>query len=66
MQFDDKQNANAFKNFYSKLASDLVKKLPSAKNIFRKNAVKKYYSAMNIPSNSLNSEMQSIKTSIRY
>ena len=51
-QFDDKQTANTFKNFYSKLASDLVEKLPTAKNIFRENLVKKYYSAMNIPSNS--------------
>ena len=51
-QFDGKQNANTFKNFYSKLASDLVEKLPTAKNIFRENSVKKYYSAKNIPSNS--------------
>ena len=51
-QFDDKQNPNTFKNFYSKLASDLVEKLPTAKNIFRENSVKKYYPAMNIPSNS--------------
>ena len=49
--FDDKQNANNFKNFYSKLAS-VVEQLPIAKNIFRGNSVKKYYSAMNIPSNS--------------
>ena len=32
-QFDNKQNVNTFKNFYSKLASDLVAKLPTAKNI---------------------------------
>ena len=51
-QFDDKQNANTFKNFYSKLPSELVEKLPTAKNIFSENSVKKYYSAMNIPSNS--------------
>ena len=36
-QFDDKQNPSTFKNFYSKLASDLVEKLPTAKNIFRGN-----------------------------
>ena len=35
MQFDDKQNVNTFKNFYSKLASNLVKKLPTVKNISR-------------------------------
>ena len=53
-QFDDKQNANTFNNFYSKLASDLVEKLPTAKNIFRGHSVKNYYSAMDIPSNSFN------------
>ena len=51
-QFDDKQNANTFNNFYLKLASDLVEKLPTAKNIFRGHSVKNYYSAMDIPSNS--------------
>ena len=40
------------KNFYSKLPSDLVKKLPTAKNIFGENSIEKYYSTMNIPSNS--------------
>ena len=35
-----------------KLASDLVEKLPTAKNIFRGISVKKYYSAINIPFNS--------------
>ena len=34
-QFDDKHNANSFKNFYSKLASDIVETLSIAKNIFR-------------------------------
>ena len=51
-QFDDNQKANSFKNFYSKLASDLVEKLPTAKNIFGENSVEKYYSAMNMTSNS--------------
>ena len=41
-----------FKNFYSKFASDLVEKLPTAKKISRENSVEKYYSAMIIPSNS--------------
>ena len=44
--------SNTFKNFYSKRAPDLVEKRPTAKNTFRENSVKKYYSAMNIPSNS--------------
>ena len=48
-QFDDKQNANTLKNFYTKLASDLIEKLPTTKDISRENFVKKYYSAMNVP-----------------
>ena len=48
-QFDDKQNASTFKNFYSKLASDVIN------NIFGGISVKKYYSAMNIHSNSFKS-----------
>ena len=51
-QFDDKQNANTFKSFYSKLASDQVEKLPTGKHILGENSVEKYFSAMNIPSNS--------------
>ena len=51
-QFNDKQNANTFQKFYSKLASDLVEKIPTAKNLFGENSVETYYSAMNIPSNS--------------
>ena len=51
-QFDDKQNANTFKNFYSKLSSDLVEKLPTTENNFKENSVKKHYSVTNIPSNS--------------
>ena len=49
-QLDDKQNANTFNKFYSRFASDLVKKFPTAKNIFKENSVKKYYLAMNTPS----------------
>ena len=51
-QFYEK-NENFLKNFYSKLPSDLVGKVPIEENIYRKNSVKKYYSAMNIPSSSL-------------
>ena len=40
------------RTFTQKLASDLVEKLPTAKNIFRGISVKKYYSAINIPFNS--------------
>ena len=52
-QFYDIQNANTFKNFYSKLASELVKNLPTVKNIFSGNSVKKsLLLSRNIPSNS--------------
>ena len=51
-KFNNKRNANTFNNSYSKLASDLVEKLPTVKNIFRGNSVRKYYSTMNIASNS--------------
>ena len=37
---------------FTQLASDLVEKLPTAKNISGENSVEKYYSAMNIPSDS--------------
>ena len=49
-QFDDKQNANTLKNFYSKLASS--QKTSNSKKYFQMFSVKKYYSALNIPSNS--------------
>ena len=39
------------KTFYSKLPSDLVKKLPTANIIFGENSIEKNYSDMNIPSN---------------
>ena len=38
--------------FTQKLASDLVEKVPTVKNIFGENLVKKYYSGMNILPNS--------------
>ena len=42
LSFDSKTNAEIFKDFYSNLASDLLKKLPSPPNKFGKEAVKKY------------------------
>ena len=50
-QFDDKRNAKTFKNFYSKLPSDQTN-IRTGKHVFGENSVEKYYSAMNIPSNS--------------
>lgn len=46
--FVDKQIANTFINFYSKIVSYLVEKLLTVKDIFREKFVEKYYSAMNI------------------
>ena len=52
LQFNEKKNTNTFKDFYSKLAADLVNRLPAAKSIFGMNSVKEYYSALKIPSES--------------
>ena len=43
ISFDDKTNANTFKEFYCNLASDLVAKLPSPSNRFGITSVRKYY-----------------------
>ena len=42
LSFDSKTNAEIFKDFYSNLASDLLKKLPSSPDKFGKETVKKY------------------------
>ena len=47
-----KKNANTFIDFYKNLAADLVNRLPAAENISCINSVKKYYLALNIPSDS--------------
>ena len=47
LSFDSKSNAEIFKDFYSNLASDLLKKLPSPPNKFGKEAVKIYYKNIN-------------------
>ena len=41
LQFNEKKNANTFKDFYRNLAADLVNRLPADKNIFSINSVKK-------------------------
>ena len=41
--FDDKTNANAFKEFFCNLASDLVAKLPPPSNRFGLDTVRNYY-----------------------
>ena len=48
LSFDSKTNAEIFRDFYSNLASDLLKELPSPSNKFRKEAVKKYYENINL------------------
>ena len=41
--FDDKTNANTFKEFFSNLASDLVAKLPPSSKRFGLDTVRNYY-----------------------
>ena len=54
LQFNEKKNANTFKDFCRNLAEDLLNQLPATKNIFGTNSVKDYYSGvlLNIPSDS--------------
>ena len=43
ISFDAKANSCIFKEFYSNLASGLVKKLPTPKNKYGQESVKSYY-----------------------
>ena len=56
LSFDPKANAEIFKDFYSNLANDLVKKLPNPPNKYGKDAVKKYYENLNLVGKSFSSE----------
>ena len=48
LSFDSKTNAEILRDFYSNLASGLLKKLPSPSNKFGKEAVQKYYENINL------------------
>ena len=48
LSFDPKANAEIFKDFYSNLANDLLKKLPNPPNKYGKDTVKKYYEKLNL------------------
>ena len=48
LSFHSKTNAEIFKDFYSNLASDLLKKLPSSTDKFGKGTAKKYYKNINL------------------
>ena len=48
LSFDHKANAEIFKDFYSNLASDLVKKLPNPPNKFGTGTVREYYKNLNL------------------
>ena len=50
-QLMTKNKMQTLLEIYSKLPSDIVKRLSTAKNILGENSVEKYYWAMNIPSN---------------
>ena len=56
LPFDTKANAEIFKDFYSNLANDLVKKLPNPPNKYGKDAVKKYYENLNLVGKSFSFE----------
>ena len=58
LQFNEKKNANPFKDFYRNLAADLVNRLPAAKNMFVINSVREYYSALNRTSDSLKPQLR--------
>ena len=47
--FDDKANANVFKKFFCKLASDLVAKLLPSSNRFGLDTVRNYYHKESVP-----------------
>ena len=47
--FDPKINACIFKDFYSNLASDLVKQLPTATSKYDMNYVRDYYNNIKLP-----------------
>ena len=46
--FDDKINSNVFKEFFSNLAKELVKKLPNPPRRFGIESVKEYYKKLNL------------------
>ena len=48
LSFDPKANAEIFKDFYSNLANDLVRKLSNPINKYKNDAVKKYYEKLNL------------------
>ena len=58
LSFDAKQNAETFKNYFTSLAGNLVKKLPIATNKFGIESVKQYYKDLGIDQN--NFKFQSI------
>ena len=47
MSFDENRNCEIFKEFYSNLASNLLKKLPAPTNKFNIESVRKYYHSIN-------------------
>ena len=48
LSFDPKANVEIFKDFYSNLVNDLLKKLPNPPNKYRKDTAKKYYDKLNL------------------
>ena len=48
LSFDPNANAEIFKDFYSNLANDLLKKLPNPPNKYGRDTIKKYYENLNL------------------
>ena len=48
LSFDPETNAEIFKDFYSNLANDLVKQLPTPPKKFRKETIKNYYKMLKL------------------
>ena len=56
LSFDPKANAEIFKDFYSNLANDLLRKLQNPPNKYRKDTVKKYYEKLYLAGKSFSFE----------
>ena len=52
LNFEPKVNANIFKNFFSNLADNLLKKLPNPKNTFNMDSVRLHYEKLGLKEDS--------------
>ena len=52
--FDATENAKTFNDFYSKLAEDLIEKLPEPPNKYKSNSVKRFYEGLKLEDKKFN------------